>query len=136
MKKVSALALSSLAYIGFAGSALAAGTGDISVNPCPTGNFSALCSLTADGQLINSLITLAFIVASLIALAFLIFGGIKWITSGGDKGGVEAARNMIVASLVGLVIVFLSYLILNFVFAFFGLGTIGAFNIPSLNAGK
>ena len=57
----------------------------------------------------------------LIALAFLIYGGVKWITSGGDKAGVEAARNMIVAAIVGLVIAFLVYFILQIIFSLFGL---------------
>lgn len=108
----------------------------MTVDPCPKsggGNFDLLCKIQLEGQggLLQTLITIAFIVATLIALAFLIFGGIKWIMSGGDKAGVEGARNMIVAALVGLVIVFLSYLLLNIVFSFFGL-SFGDFTFPAL----
>ena len=62
------------------------------------------------------LITLLFVVGIVVALAFLIYGGIKWILSGGDKAGVDAARKHIVAAIVGLVIVVTSFVILNFVF--------------------
>jgi hypothetical protein len=103
------------------------------INPCPPpGNpFRRLCSLTFEGGLFGRIIVAVFVIAVLIALAFLIFGGIKWIISGGDKAGVEGARNMIVAALVGLVVVFLSYFILNLLLGFFGLG-LGDLRIPSI----
>ncbi len=62
------------------------------------------------------LITLLFVVGIIIALAFLIYGGIKWIISGGDKAAVDAARKHIVAAIIGLVIVSTAFVILNFVF--------------------
>lgn len=133
MKKITALALPLFSYLSFSLPALAA-TGPIQIQPC-TGNFTALCTLGTGniGSIVNAVITLMFVVAVLVALAFLIWGGIKWITSGGDKAGVEAARNQIVAALVGLVIVFLSYFLLNFLMRFFGLGDIPTIlTIPSL----
>ncbi|MCL5434773.1 MAG: pilin [Patescibacteria group bacterium] len=62
------------------------------------------------------IITLLFVVGIIIALAFLIYGGIKWIISGGDKANVDAARKHIVAAIIGLVIVVSAFVILNFVF--------------------
>lgn len=98
---------------------------DISSNrqviTCPTGPFAKICDLSAAnfGGLISTLITIAFVAATVIALAFLIYGGFKWIVSGGEKGALEEARNHIVASIVGLVIIFLSYFILNLILFFF-----------------
>lgn len=63
------------------------------------------------------LITLLFIVGIIIAIVFLIYGGIKWILSGGDSKQVEGARNHIVAAIVGLIIVVGAFFILNFLFA-------------------
>lgn len=85
------------------------------------GDFNALCSLKAEnfGPMIATLITFAFILAVILALMYLVWGGIKWITSGGDKTNVETARNHIVAAIIGLVLVFLSYFILNLVLYFF-----------------
>jgi len=140
MKKVSALIFSGATYLSLATHALGAGTGEIEVDPCPltnadttSGSFNLLCQVRLGQNLFQTLITTAFIVASLIALAFLIYGGVKWILSGGDKAGVETARNIIVAALVGLVITFLAYLFINIVFQFFGLGDFGTFTIPSLS---
>ncbi|HLD02045.1 MAG TPA: hypothetical protein VJC10_04170 [Patescibacteria group bacterium] len=94
------------------------------VDPCPKGSqFDQLCDLTSGdlSEIINLIVIVLLIAAVLISLFFLIFGGIKWILSGGDKGGVEAARNMIVAAIVGLIIAFLSYFILQIVLGFFGI---------------
>ena len=50
----------------------------------------------------------------------LVIGGIKWIASGGDKGATEGARNQITAALVGLVIVFAAWAIVQLIQVFFG----------------
>ncbi len=80
------------------------------------------------------IITLLFVVGIVIALAFLIYGGIKWIISGGDKANVDAARKHIVAAIIGLVIVVTAFVILNFVFQIlFGSGfDLANLCIPSL----
>ena len=83
------------------------------------------------GGLISAVINLLFVVASVIAIVFLIWGGIRWILSGGDKAAVETARNTIIAAIIGLVIVFLSYFILKLVFQFLGLTLLDTFNIPN-----
>lgn len=125
MKRLSALLLLVPVYLAAALPARAVTiTGQLCPNePTPNGNmnFNPLCYLNLTGGVIGNLLNIIFIGVVLIALIFLIYGGIKWITSGGDKAGVEAARNMIVAALVGLVIAFLSYFILQFVFTLFGL---------------
>ena len=54
--------------------------------------------------LINRVINLVFIIAAALTFFYLIFGAISWITSGGDKGKVEAARNKITAAVIGLLI--------------------------------
>ena len=49
--------------------------------------------ITDIGQLISALVGTVLIIAALLAFLYLILGGIKWITSGGDKAGMEEARN-------------------------------------------
>ena len=88
------------------------------INACPGGGFSVLCNLDPQKLLTNG-INLIFVVAALLALVFLIIGGVKWLTSQGEKEGVNKARETIVASIVGLVIIFLSYLIVDFVLQLF-----------------
>jgi hypothetical protein len=45
----------------------------------------------------------------------MIYGGFKYITSGGDSGNVTAAKNTIMYALIGLVVVALAQLIVRFV---------------------
>ncbi len=66
------------------------------------------------------IIQLIFVIGIIIAIVFLIYGGIKWVLSGGDKAAVEAARNHIVAAIVGLVIIGASFLIFSLVFQLLG----------------
>ena len=60
-------------------------------------------------QILSAGISLILIVAGLVAFVYLLLGGIKWITSGGDKGQVEAARNQIIQALIGLIVVFAAW---------------------------
>ena len=89
---------------------------------------------------INSVIEFALglllAVGVLAAVAFLIWGAIKWITSGGDKTKVDGARSTIVAAVIGLIVLLLSFVIINVVIEVLGVGG-GIFdiNIPSLNRG-
>ena len=94
-----------------------------SLNLCPEGQFSAFCRVSSGdfGGIIGTAIIVIFIVAIVIALIWLVIGGIKWITSSGDSSKVEAARNQIIAAVIGLIIVFLSFFILNFVLSLFDL---------------
>lgn len=77
------------------------------------------------GKLIQSLIGTLLIISALLAFFFLILGGIQWITSGGDKAGMEAARNKITHAIVGLIIVGAAWAIMILVQNFLGTTFIG-----------
>ncbi|HUD44489.1 MAG TPA: hypothetical protein VMR41_03035, partial [Patescibacteria group bacterium] len=57
------------------------------IQPCASGAFSILCTANLTSA-VGSFITIAFVLALLIALAYLIWGGIRWILSRGEKEGV------------------------------------------------
>lgn len=82
------------------------------------------------GQAIGTGITLIMIVAAVIFFFMLVIGGLRWITSGGDKAQTEGARNQITAALVGLIIVFGAFAIATLVDTLFGINVF-QFNIPS-----
>lgn len=88
-------------------------------------------------QIIIFVLTLLVVVAVIAAIVFLIYGGIKWITSGGDKAAVESARNHIVAAIIGLVVIILAFVILSFVLQLLGVSPNDIFNlnINTLNTG-
>ena len=131
MKKIAVIAAAVAAYAASALPAFA------DINACPQGGqFNLLCNLDANhfGSVLGSAITFVFVIATLIALAYLIWGGIKWITSQGDKNGVEAARGHIIAAIVGLVLIFVSYLVINVLLAFFAPGaSLQHLVLPSLH---
>ncbi len=77
------------------------------------------------GQLISALVGTLLILAALLAFFFLILGGIQWITSGGDKAGMEAARNKITHAIVGLIIVGAAWAIMLLIQNFLGVSIIG-----------
>ncbi len=66
-------------------------------------------------------ITYMFIAAVLAALFFIMWGGIQWISSGGDAKAVDGARKKITFAAIGLIITFLAFFIINVVGRFFGL---------------
>ena len=73
------------------------------------------------GALISSVIGVALILAGILVFAMLVWGGVQWIMSGGDKAKTEEARNRITAALVGLAIVASAWAIMKLVEYFFGL---------------
>lgn len=54
-----------------------------------------------------------------LALVFLIWGGISWVISEGDKTKLQAARNTVIFSIVGLITSLLSFAIVNLIGYFF-----------------
>ena len=57
----------------------------------------------------------ALAAVGLIAVIMLIFGGIRYIISGGDQKKVTDAKNTILYAIIGLIISLLAYAIVNFV---------------------
>lgn len=68
--------------------------------------------------LVRVAIDLILLATVLLSLFFLVFGGLRWITSGGDSKQVEEARNTIIYSVVGMGIAFLSMLVINLISSF------------------
>lgn len=84
-------------------------------------------------ELIAFIINAIIVIGIVLSLIFLLWGGLRWIMSGGDKGKVDTARSTIVAAIVGLIIVILAYVIINVVLQIFTNRTLyGGFEIPSL----
>lgn len=83
------------------------------------------------GQLIQNGITVILAIAGLLTFVYLVWGGIQWITSGGDKAQYEEARNKITAALVGLAIVAAAWAVMQLVGQFFGV-SFSEIDIPSI----
>lgn len=83
-------------------------------------------NLFAGGDaLIPRLINLMLFIVGILAIVFLIFGGIRYVISGGDKTKVDAAKNTILYAIVGLVVAILGYAVVNWVIGVVGAGAGG-----------
>jgi len=131
MKKLYALIAPAAAYLTFANPAFA----DTSLNPCPgSPPWSTLCTFAQNpGNLIRGLVIAIFVIAAVVALFYLLYGGIRWIISEGDKSKVQEARNHIIAAVIGLIIVFLSFFVLNIILNLFGIN-LSNLSIPPISA--
>ena len=105
MRKTLGFLSSGISYLLFTGSVFAAEVDIVA----PAGSATNI-PLENIPQFVVSIL---FVIGIVVAIAFFIYGGIKWILSGGDKTAVESARNHIVSAVVGLVIVIAAFFILS-----------------------
>jgi len=68
------------------------------------------------GQMIRGLLG----ISGAIALFMMVWGGIVWMTSNGNADRLKRGKDTILWAILGLVIIFLSYIIINFVFTLIG----------------
>ena len=78
---------------------------------------------------LTNFITLALMAAGVLSFTMLLWGGISYITAGGDKEATQNAAKKISAALIGLVIAFSVFAIIKLVDTIFGT-TITEFKIP------
>ncbi len=65
--------------------------------------------------IITTVIDIFSLVVGIVSVIMIIYGGFRYITSGGESGGITTAKNTILYAIVGLVIVALAQLIVRFV---------------------
>ena len=84
------------------------------------------------GSFVSRAISAVIIVAALAAFIYLIYGGIQWIMSGGEKEKIKEARDKITQAIIGLAIVAASWAIIQLISIFFGIEIFGsgAITIP------
>ena len=71
--------------------------------------------------LIVTIINLLLILGFIAGLVFLIYGGIKWITSSGDKQGLANAPLTITYAFLGVILTMVSFVIIRLISGFFQL---------------
>lgn len=72
-----------------------------------TGNSIADIAKTA--------VNILSLIVGIIAVIMIIYGGLRYITSGGDSGSVGNAKNTLIYAIIGLIIVALAQVIVHFV---------------------
>lgn len=86
------------------------------------------------GKVISGAIGAFILFASIFAFVNIAIGGISWITSGGDKAKIEEARNRIMNSFIGLILIASIWAIVSFIFPVFGL-SFPNISFPSIGRG-
>ncbi len=80
--------------------------------------FSSFGGVTID-RVINNTISYISGLLGLIAVGALMYGGVMYMTAGGDTGKIGKAKNTLILTFVGLVLASMAYLIIVFATRFF-----------------
>jgi Type IV secretion system pilin len=70
-------------------------------------------------KILKAVTTVFAWVLGILAVILIIFGGLKYVTSGGDSNKVSSAKNTILFAIVGLVVAAVAQPFVNFVISFF-----------------
>ncbi|MDO4508038.1 MAG: pilin [Candidatus Saccharibacteria bacterium] len=72
-------------------------------------------NLFGDTGVFKQITNTVLYIVGIIAVIMLIIGGIKYVVSGGDSKKVTDAKNTVLYAIIGLIISFLAFAIVNFV---------------------
>ncbi len=88
----------------------------------PVGGLSTANDIFATG------VQTAFVIAIILALFLMVWSGIQWMTSSGEKEKIAAARKRITFTLIGLLVMVLSVFFVNIILMFFDMQYFGQSN--------
>lgn len=119
MKKIIKLILPLVICGIFIGISMASAV-DVSATTLREGAEAAKCTdcpenLFGDGGVFKTVTNTVLYIVGVIAVIMLIIGGIKYVVSGGDAKKVTDAKNTVLYAIIGLIIAFLAFAIVNFV---------------------
>jgi hypothetical protein len=81
---------------------------------CAQGNDVPV-TLFGEGSIFTTIVNVLLFVIGAISVIMLIIGGIRYTISAGDSGNVTSAKNTIMYAIIGLVVAFLAFAIVNWV---------------------
>ena len=74
------------------------------------GNFAS-----GDTSIVRRAINLMLYGVGILSVVMLIWGGVRYVISGGNKESITAAKNTILYAIIGLLVALFAYAIINFV---------------------
>lgn len=83
-----------------------------------SGSSGSCTSTEANGSIqtiATKVVNIFSLIVGIVAVIMIIYGGFRYITSGGDSGKVSSAKNSLIYAIVGLIIVAIAQLIVNVV---------------------
>lgn len=128
IKRIATGLLVALAVVGLPVALSAPAYAQANINDCLSqgaglnGQLGGDCTPTADtgsvddlSEIITLVVNIISVIVGVVAVIMIIFGGAKYITSGGESGKITSAKNTIIYALIGLVVVALAQVIVHFV---------------------
>ncbi len=94
------------------------------VDDCPE-ETGVRCNEGGLGEIFVTVINWALALGFILAVIFLIYGGFRYILAGGNEESAKAGRQAIFNALIGVVIIVLSYVIVQIVYRFVSGGSTG-----------
>jgi hypothetical protein len=132
-KFIATLALSFILLIGFQAVSAAGLVPEASGSSCAKGDSTYCGNYTLDDFMKLAVLASQWIlgIVGSLSLVMFIYGGFMFLISSGSSDKVGQAKKIIVAAVIGLIIVFSSYLIIKFVIGALGANTIYQFGPDS-----
>lgn len=72
-------------------------------------------TVKADDPTVRNVFNVVLALAGAVAVAFVVFGGIKYMLSQGEPNEIKQSRDTILYSIIGLVVVVISFMLVNYV---------------------
>lgn len=100
----------------------------------PNKNFGVAAPETGGmiGTILKNVLIIFFTVGGIGTVIYFVWGAVDWILSGGDKEKVAGARKKMTTAIIGLVLLALSFFIIQVVGEIVGFNPLGAIQIKSL----
>lgn len=90
-----------------------------SAKDCVTSGVTAAggstSSTTSLSSILKTITNVLLFVVGAVAVIMIIVGGLRYVTSQGDQGNLQSAKNTILYAVVGLIVAIMAYAIVNFV---------------------
>lgn len=96
----------------------------------PKGNVAKdIATLNCIPAIFQLVLHFTFLFAGIAAVFFVLFAGIKFLTSGGDAKQVQGARQSLTYAIIGLIVILLSFAVINLISNVTGAGCILNFGL-------
>lgn len=79
---------------------------------------------TTFGGFLSGILEFVMVIAALMVLLYLIWGAIEWITSAGDKGKTQKARDKMTNAVIGIIVLASVVAIFSMIQRFLGINVI------------
>lgn len=73
-------------------------------------------SVAADSNALQDGLGMVYFIAGIVCVIMIIIGGIRYVTSQGDSGGVQSAKNTVLYAVIGLVVILLAAAVTQLIF--------------------